>query len=103
MSTANTQSLNTSLNNHSKDNKFRAQLKKVYQAFKEKPMTMKEADVYTGVMRENICRYVDTLLEQERIAIVKKRKCKITGYPYVNEYTGDPNLFPKSNQLKMFN
>ncbi|MCM4161868.1 hypothetical protein FHG64_16010 [Antarcticibacterium flavum] len=100
MSTTNTQSLNKF--HEAKDNKFKAQLKKVYQAFKEKPMTMKEADVYTGVMRENICRYVDMLLDQERIAIRKKRKCSITGYPYVNEYTGDPSLFPKSNQLKMF-
>ncbi len=101
MESTNSQSLINKFQ-QAKDNNFTAQLKKVYQAFKEKPMTMKEADVYTGVMRENICRYVDTLLEQERIAIVKKRKCKITGYPYVNEYTGDPNLFPKSNQLKMF-
>tara|TARA_R100000935_G_scaffold21876_4_gene40474 strand:- start:22196 stop:22462 length:267 start_codon:yes stop_codon:yes gene_type:complete len=82
--------------------KFKAQLARVYKAFTEKPMTMKEADVYTGVMRENICRYVDTLLEQGRIAIIRKRKCTITGYPYVNEYTGNPDLFPQSNQLEMF-
>jgi len=82
--------------------KFKAQLTKVYKAFAERPMTMKEADVFTGVMRENICRYVDTLLEQGRIAILRKRKCSITGYPYVNEYTGNPDLFPPSNQYKMF-
>ncbi len=86
----------------SKDKQFKAQLTKVYKAFADKPMTMKEADVYTGVMRENICRYVDTLLEQGRIAIIRKRKCSVTGYPYVNEYTTNPNLFPQSNQLKMF-
>jgi hypothetical protein len=85
-----------------KDSKFKAQLRKVYQAFKEKPMTMKEADVYTGVMRESICRYVDVLLNQDRIAVIKKRRCTITGYPYVNEYTGDPELFPKSDQLNLF-
>lgn len=100
MESINSQSLNKF--QQAKDNKFKAQLKKVYQAFKEKPMTMKEADVYTGIMRENICRYVDMLLDQERIAIRRKRKCKITGYPYVNEYTCDPALFPKSGQLKMF-
>ena len=101
MSTINTQSL---INNfrQAKDNKFKAQLAKVFQALKEKPMTMKEVDVYTGIMRENVCRYIDTLLEQERIAVIRKRKCNITGYPYVNEYTGDPSLFPKSNQLKIF-
>ncbi|MDT8413722.1 MAG: hypothetical protein RQ875_14760 [Vicingaceae bacterium] len=81
---------------------FLAQLKKVYEAFKTRPMTMKEADVYTGVMRESICRYVATLLEQGKIAVRRKRKCNVTGYPYVNEYTGNPDLFPKSNQFKMF-
>lgn len=85
-----------------KNKHYKAQLAKVYKAFTEKPMTMKEADVYTGVMRENICRYVDELLEQGRIAIVRKRKCTITGYPYVNEYTGNPDLFPQSNQLEIF-
>lgn len=78
---------------------FKAQLEMVYQAFTEKPMTMKEADVCTGIMRENICRYVNTLLESGRIAIIRKRKCTITGYPYVQEYTGNPDLFPQSNQL----
>lgn len=100
MSTTTTQSLNKF--NEAKDKKFRAQLKRVYQAFKEKPMTMKEADIYTGIMRENICRYVNTLLEQGRIAERRKRRCKITGYPHVKEYTGNPNLFPKSNQTKLF-
>ncbi|WP_034917821.1 hypothetical protein [Gillisia sp. CAL575] len=100
MSTTNTQSLITFHRN--KDRQFKVQLAKVYQAFIDKPMTMKEVDVYTGVMRENICRYVDDLIEQGRIAIIRKRKCTVTGYPYVNEYTGNPELFPKSNQLKMF-
>jgi len=50
-----------------KDKQFKAQLTKVYKAFAEKPMTMKEADVYTGVMRENICRYIDILFEQGKI------------------------------------
>lgn len=85
-----------------KNKQYKAQLAKVYKAFTEKPMTMKEADICTGVMRENICRYVNTLLEEGRIAILRKRKCSITGYPYVNEYTGNPDLFPQSNQLKMF-
>jgi len=84
------------------DKQFKAQLQRVYVALKEKPMTMKETDIYTGVMRENICRYIDTLFEQGKIAIVRKRKCTITGYPNVNEYTANPLLFPKSNQLKMF-
>ena len=86
----------------SEDTRFKAQLQRVLEALRQKPMTMKEVDVYTGVMRENICRYIDTLTEQNRIAILQKRKCSITGRNKVNEYTANPLLFPKSNQLKMF-
>lgn len=100
MSTRDTQSLKDF--KQAKDNHFKAQIRRVYEALKYKPMTMKETDVYTGVMRENICRYIDTLFEQGKVAIIRKRKCNVTGFPYVNEYTTNPDLFPKSNQLKMF-
>ena len=85
-----------------KDKCFKIQLKKVYEAFLEKPRTMKEADACTGIMRENICRHVSTLLEQGKIAVIRRRKCGVTGFPYVNEYTSDETLFPKSNQTKLF-
>ena len=65
-------------------------------------MTMKEADIYTGVMRESICRHISTLKEHGRVAVIRKRKCSITGYPYVDEYTADISLFPKSKQLSLF-
>jgi len=85
-----------------KDTQLKAQLRRVYDALKEKPMTMKEADVYTGVMRENICRYVSELMESGLIAIRTKRRCSVTGHSNVNEYTGNPDLFPKSNQFDLF-
>lgn len=88
---------------HSKDKQFKVQLVTVYNALLIKPMTMKEVDVYTGIMRENICRYIDTLIEQGRIAMTKKRKCTITGHNHVMEFTANPELFPKSNQLELFN
>ena len=84
------------------DTKFTIQLLKIYNALKVKPMTMKELDIYTGIMRENVCRHIDILLQQGRIAVIRKRRCTVTGYPYVNEYTGDPDLFPQSRQLKLF-
>lgn len=102
MSTTNTHSLENNEFNQGKDKHFKVQLQRVYNALKEKPMTMKETDIYTGVMRENICRYIDILFEQGKIAIIRKRKCTITGYPYVNEYTTNPDLFPKNNQLELF-
>jgi hypothetical protein len=101
MSTTNTQSPEISYL-QGKDTEFKAQLQKVFHSFLVKPMTMKEADVYTGVMRENICRYVNTLLEQGKIKAIRKRKCTITGHPKVNEYTANPELFPIDNQLKLF-
>ena len=102
MSTRDTQSLNPTVDGQGKDKQFIAQLQRVYKALQDKPMTMKEIDVYAGVMRDNICRYINTLYEQNKIAILRKRKCTITGYWYVNEYTANSNLFPQPNQLKMF-
>lgn len=97
-----TNSLNPLSRKQAKDNQFKDQLRKVYKAFRDQPLTMKEADVLTNVMRENICRYVHTLLREGKIAVRRKRKCKITGYPYVNEYTGNPDLFPQPKQQKLF-
>jgi hypothetical protein len=87
-----------------KENKTirKAQLVKVYNALKERPMTMKEVDVVTGVMRESVCRHISTLREQNRVAVIRKRKCSITGYLKVLEFTTDPSLFPEPNQIKLF-
>ncbi len=78
------------------------QIKVIFDAFFEYPKTMKEVDAETNVMRENICRYVSTLRNENRIVLVGYRKCKITGNPKVGTYTTNPDLFPKSNQLKLF-
>ena len=103
MCITNTQSLDFNNLEQCKGKVFNLQLKLVYNALKVKPMTMKEVDVYTGVMRENICRYFDLLLKQGHIAVIRRRKCNITNYPYVNEYTANPDLFPKSIQYDLFN
>lgn len=82
MSTRDTQSLNPTVDGQGKDKQFIAKLQRVYKALQDKPMTMKETDVYAGVIRENICRYINTLYEKNKIAILRKRKCTITGYSY---------------------
>lgn len=84
-----------------KVNDFKIQLQKVYEAFMAKSMTMLEAEYYCGVMRSNICYHIHTLLKQNRIALIRRRKCSITGF-VAGEYTADPNLFPLSNQLELF-
>lgn len=78
------------------------QLNIVFNAFFEYPKTMKEVDKETSIMRESICRYVKTLRAKDRIMLVGYRKCKVTGHDKVGIYTTDPDLFPKSNQLKLF-
>lgn len=102
MSTTNTQSLKPNGNGQGKDKQFIAEIKKIYNALKQKPMTMKEAFVYSGVVRENICRHTSTLRQENKIVVTKKRKCSITGRNNVMEFTANSDLFPKSNQLKMF-
>lgn len=67
------------------------------------PMTMKEVDVYCGIMRENVCRHISVLQDAGRVTFIRKRKCSITGYRNVKEYTADPALFPKfPRQLNLF-
>lgn len=57
---------------------FQNQFDIVCEAFFNEPVTMKEVDVLTGIMRENICRYVHFLRKQNRIFSVNKRRCAIT-------------------------
>ena len=78
------------------------QLNIVFNAFFENPKTMKEVDFETGVMRENVCRHVKTLRAKNLIALVGYRKCNITNHGKVGIYTTNPDMFPVSNQLKLF-
>ena len=80
---------------------FTDQLNKVYWAFYENPKTMKEADKFTGVMRENICWYCRTLRKQERLFKIGKKICNVTKHPAA-VWTTNPALVPKSNQLQLF-
>ena len=78
------------------------QLKTVFNAFFESPKTMLEVDAETNIERANICRYVLAFRKENRIALIGYRRCTITGHPKVGSYTTNPEMFPKSNQLKMF-
>jgi hypothetical protein len=85
-----------------KDKHFKAQLKKVFEAFFSEPKTMKEVDLETGIMRENICRFCRTLRLSGQLFAVCKRQCRVTKYPSVIAWTTNPELAPKNNQLKLF-
>lgn len=78
------------------------QLKAVYNAFFEKPRTMKEVFVCTGVLREFVCWYCRELRLSGRLYFIKKRKCSITG-EWVKEFTTNEKFVPEfPKQLKMF-
>ena len=81
--------------------KKKDQLKAVFESFFETPKTMKESDKACGVMRENICRYVRTFRKEGKIAVIRKRICAVTKHR-ANEYTTNPQLFPKPAQLELF-
>ena len=74
----------------------------VFKAFGQFPKTMQEVHVETNIDRANICRYVGHFRDQNRIALIGYRKCKVTGFTIVGEYSTNPDLFPKSNQLQLF-
>lgn len=74
----------------------------VFNAFFESPKTMQEVSKETGIMRSNICWYVRDFRNKRIIALVGYRKCKVTNYGKVGIYTTNPDLFPTSNQLKLF-
>lgn len=101
MSTANTHSLNPDSDGKGKDKHFQDQLKSVYKGFFEQPQSMKMLSIKLNIDRSNICWFCRELRINNKISIAKKGVCKITNR-VVNFYTTNPDLFPKSSQLKMF-
>ena len=78
------------------------QLVAVYNALFEKPRTMKEVYVRTGVLREFVCWYCRELRLNSRLYLVGKRRCTITGQ-IVNEYTTNELFVPEfPKQLSLF-
>lgn len=79
-----------------------SQLNTIYDTFFEFPKTMMEVSIETNIDRSNICRYIKTLKERNKIALIGYRKCKITKSESVGEYCTNPDFFVKSNQLELF-
>ena len=82
-------------------NEYRNQKNKVYQALFHEPMTMLEVANQLNIFRANICRYVDEFEQKGLVVCTRKRRCTISGFAFVGEYTADPDLFPEDNQLKI--
>ena len=63
-----------------KDKHFQTQMKQVFLAFYKEPKTMLMVSLETGILRANICRYIDIWQKRSCIVIVKKIHCKISKY-----------------------
>lgn len=101
MSTENTQSLNSFSSEQGKDKLFQNQKITIFQYLKQYTATASMVTDATGVPQKSICRYKRDLEKQNLLYEVVKSQCKLTGFRawYL---TTNPDLFPQSNQLKMF-
>lgn len=101
MSTTNTQSLDFSGIEQGKFKSFKTQIKTIFEYLKENTATASMVTEATGIPQKCICRYKRDLEKQGLLYEVVKKHCKFTGFRawYL---TTNPELFPKSNQLKMF-
>jgi hypothetical protein len=77
-----------------KDSHFITQYELVYQSFKEKPKTMLNVSLDTGILRANICRYVADMKEKGYAQVVRKGYCPYTRHK-AGFYSTDEGLFSK--------
>jgi Mn-dependent DtxR family transcriptional regulator len=93
-----------SLNNfkQSKENYFKTQLKTIFDYLKDNTATASMVADATGVPQKSICRYKRDLEKVGLLQEVEKKYCVLTGFKawYL---TTNPEAFPKSNQLTLFN
>ena len=96
-----TQSLNPDAIGQGKNKHFESQKKTIFQYLKYHTATASMVTDATGVPQKSICRYKRDLEKQNLLCELFKTACKLTGFKawYL---TTNPDLFPKSNQLKMF-
>lgn len=101
MRKANTQSLIPNGNGKDKDKVRQTQLKTIFHYLQENVATASMVTEATGVPQKCITRYKRDLEKKGLLSELKKTVCKTTGFKawYL---TTNPDLFPKSNQLKMF-
>ena len=80
---------------------FQNQKKTIFEYLKQYTATASMVSEATGVPQKSICRYKRDLEKQGLLYEVEKKLCSLTGFRawYL---TTNSELFPKSNQLKMF-
>jgi len=92
-----------SLEQRHKDRHFVSQYKTVYQSFMEKPKTMLQVFIETGILRANICRYVAKMETRGQIRVIRKGYCPFTRC-IAGFYSTDERQFikPDFRQLNLF-
>ncbi|WHF51853.1 hypothetical protein QGN23_00910 [Chryseobacterium gotjawalense] len=81
------------------DKQFKAQMKRVFKSFSEKPKTMLMVSIETKVLRANICRYVAQWQRENSIAIVRMGFCPISKHR-AGFYSVDPELINSKSNTK---
>jgi hypothetical protein len=101
MSTKDTQSLNYNSYKQGKDNHNKNQKRTIFQYLQNYIATGSMIAKATGIPQKSICRYKRDLELQGILYEIEKKECEFTGFKawYL---TTNSNLFPQSNQLKMF-
>ncbi len=89
--------------NYDKDSNSRSQYKIVYQSFKERPKTMLDVSLETGILRANICRYVADMEDKGIIQLLYKTDDEHTKFT-AGYYTTNKSMFRKNSdrQLKLW-
>ncbi|WP_287676780.1 hypothetical protein [Bacteroides sp.] len=86
-----------------KDSDLRTQYQTVYLSFKERPKTMLDVSLETGILRANICRYVADMEDKGIIQLLYKTVDEHTKFT-AGYYTTDKSLFGEvdDRQLKLW-
>lgn len=89
--------------NTDKNSDLRTQYKIVYQSFRERPKTMLDVSLETGILRANICRYVADMENKGIIQLLYKIDDEHTKFT-AGYYTTDKSLFREKDdkQLKIW-
>ena len=77
-----------------KDIDFRTQYQIVYQSFLERPKTMLDVFLQTGILRANVCRYVADMEDKGIIQLLYKKEDIHTRFK-AGYYTTNKELFRK--------
>ena len=79
----------------SKDTKHLADYKRTYEYFLQKPATMFQCEIDTGIPRPYVCWYVRSMRKNGNIQIARYGRCPISKYDGVQFLTTDKKLFTK--------